>query len=277
VYEWEELPDHLRKGPKWKVLVGTEVMLPEGFNACGAQEGFFAPNNQEQAIGQTKFSYLVDTPINRPQFAAKPKLSKSTSSKGDHPSKAAAPSEKGGPLPFVTNKFKDKHFATLRPKNFFDLQISPDFIKKNIINTTNAQATAEGAEGTTNQSWVPCTDEEVLKFTGLMFCNGISPKPQVNHWFMTTAQSRIFGNDAIANLFDARVVGGRVIKGEEHWSQFRRFMCLYDFRQNPASLQKKDPFWKVASIIKDLRKNAQHCWTTGKFVAIDKQTIGFKG
>ena len=142
IYEWEELPDHLRKGPKWKVLVGTEVVLPEGFNACGAQEGFFAPTNQEQAIGQTKFSYLVDKPIKRPEFAAKAKSSKSTSSKGGRPSKASAPSEKGGPSHFVTNKFKDKDFATLRPKNFFDLQISPDFIKKNIINTTNARATA---------------------------------------------------------------------------------------------------------------------------------------
>jgi hypothetical protein len=98
VYEWEELPDHLRKGPKWKVLVGTEVMLPEGFNACGAQEGFFAPTNQEQAIGQTKFSYLVDTPIKRPQFAAKPKSSKSTSSKGRPSFQGCSSQRKGWPL-----------------------------------------------------------------------------------------------------------------------------------------------------------------------------------
>jgi hypothetical protein len=43
VYEWEELPDHLRKGPKWKVLVGTEVVLPEGFNACGARRVSLLP------------------------------------------------------------------------------------------------------------------------------------------------------------------------------------------------------------------------------------------
>ena len=53
-------------------------------------------------------------------------------------------------------------------------------------------------------------------------------------------------------------------------------MCLYDFRENPRTLQKRDPLWKVASILDELQKNAQHCWVTGQFVAIDEQTIGFK-
>jgi hypothetical protein len=43
----------------------------------------------------------------------------------------------------------------------------------------------------------------------------------------------------------------------------------------PRSTCKKDPFWKVASIIKELRKNAQRCWMTGKYAAIEEQTIGF--
>ena len=68
-----------------------------------------------------------------------------------------------------------------------------------------------------------------------------------------------------------------MIKGERHWKHFRRFMCLYDYRLNPREQQKKDPLWKLAPILEHLRKNAQRCWSTGKFVAIDEQTIGFRG
>jgi hypothetical protein len=54
-------------------------------------------------------------------------------------------------------------------------------------------------------------------------------------------------------------------------------MALYDFRDNPKVRQKKDPLWKVASILEELRKNSQKAWIPGKWVAIDEQTIGFKG
>jgi hypothetical protein len=66
VYEHEEVPQHPLKGPKWKVLTGTEVVLPEvpeGFNPSGVTEGFFSPTNQENAIGQKKLTYLTDSPI----------------------------------------------------------------------------------------------------------------------------------------------------------------------------------------------------------------------
>jgi hypothetical protein len=59
-----------------------------------------------------------------------------------------------------------------------------------------------------------------------MFCNGISPKPQVAHWFKSTSQNRILGNDAVCNLFDVRVARGKVIAGLDRWYQYRRFMCM---------------------------------------------------
>jgi hypothetical protein len=65
VYEYKEVPQHLLKGPKWKVLTGTKVVLPEGFNPSGVTEGFFSPTNQENAIGQKKLTYLTDSPISR--------------------------------------------------------------------------------------------------------------------------------------------------------------------------------------------------------------------
>ena len=87
----------------------------------------------------------------------------------------------------------------------------------------------------------------------------------------------LFGNDHFAKLFDKRLVGGHVISGECRWRMFRHFMTLYDCREDPRQLQKKDPLWKVAPLLEHLRKNCQRCWVTGKWVLIDKQTIGFKG
>ncbi|KAL7502757.1 hypothetical protein ACHAXN_000661 [Cyclotella atomus] len=269
-YQVEVIPDHLQKGPKWKILTGTEVVLPEGFKPSGVEEGYFAPMNKENAAAQKKLSYLTDTPITRPSFVSKTTKHRSGTSRG-HPVRQEAPNEKGGPSNYACNKINEKDFTKLRPKDFFDLIISPGFIDKNIVNTTNMRATAEGAGRSVYQDWVPFTREEVYKFTGLMFCNGISPKPQVAHWFKSTSQNRILGNDAVCNLFDVRVARGKVIAGLDRWYQYRRFM------QDPAVLQKNDPLWKVASILEETRKNSQRCWTTGWYVAIDEQTIGFKG
>jgi hypothetical protein len=60
---------------------------------------------------------------------------------------------------------------------------------------------------------------------------------------------------------------------------FRHFMTLYDCRDDPRQLQKKDPLWKVAPLLEHLhlRKNCQRCWVMGKWIFIDEQTIGFKG
>jgi len=136
---------------------------------------------------------------------------------------------------------------------------------------------AEGAGAQTYKDWAPFDNEEVYKFIALLFANSVSPKPQLMYWFLSIAENKVFDNDAFCHLFDKRLPGRNIIPGERRWAHFRRFMCLYDFRENPRILQKRDPLWKVASILDELRKNAQRCWVTGQFVAIDEQTIGFKG
>lgn len=97
-YEYQEVPDHLKKGPRWKMLTGMDIALPEGFDPSGAEEGFFAPTNKENAAGEKKLSYLADEPINRPEFAAKIRKAKTP---GPGRPKAAdvdpPPSESGGP------------------------------------------------------------------------------------------------------------------------------------------------------------------------------------
>ena len=50
---------------------------------------------------------------------------------------------------------------------------------------------------------------------------------------------------------------------------------MTNYRENPGEAQKKDALWKVWKLLTELNKQAKDMWLTGKFVAIDEQTIGF--
>ena len=120
-FEFEEkvLPSHLQKGPKWKLLTGMEVTLPEGIGPSGAEDGYFGPTNKDNYIGPPKLSYLTDMPIKRPLIKRKVKKKEQTSANteqlneepgaGGHPSSCV--SEHGGP---------SQHAKTNLPRNFFD-------------------------------------------------------------------------------------------------------------------------------------------------------------
>ena len=101
--------------------------------------------------------------------------------------------------------------------------------------------------------------------------------PQLKYWFFTSGKSKIFGNDFFAQALEKKLMRGRIIITKKQWKHFCQFMCMYDFCQDPKKLHEKDPLWKVATILDELRKNSQRCWLPGKWLAIDKQTIGFKG
>lgn len=77
-FEFEEkvIPSHLQKGPKWKLLTGMEVTLPEGISLTGVEDGFYGPTNRDNFVGPPKLSYLTDAPIKRPSFKPKAKKNK---------------------------------------------------------------------------------------------------------------------------------------------------------------------------------------------------------
>jgi hypothetical protein len=52
---------------------------------------------------------------------------------------------------------------------------------------------------------------------------------------------------------------------------------LSNYQLNPAEEQRKNPLWKVQSLIDELNHCARKYWIPGKWVAIDEQMIGFKG
>ena len=277
--QFEDVPEHLKKGPRWKVLIGKEIELPVGFAASGVEEGFFAPTNKENAVGMPKLSFLTDTPIKRPDFCRKTK--KSSKARVGRPlandESKNPPNIRGGSSDYV-RMYLPKDFTTHRSKHYFDLFLSPEFLRKNMVDTTNFRAAAEGAGYRSHKNFVPFTLDEMYKWFGLLLVNALLPKPQVKFWFLNTKDSKIFGNDAFAHAFDVfNKFTGVKVGGIDRWWHLRRFLCFYDARDDPVKQKEKDPFWKVASLREELRKNSERCWVTGKFVAIDEQTIGFKG
>jgi hypothetical protein len=188
--------------------------------------------------------------------------------------------EKGHPSKAAYTSIGDGKHS--RPKDYFDLQLSPGYIA-NIRKGTNYRASAEGVEiGVTGSErkdfddFVPFNDLEIYKFIGILYANGLMPRPIFKTWFKTLPTCPMFGNSFFTGAFD-KTVHGKKIEGVRQWRHLRRFLTLSNYRLNPVDKQSKNPMWKVQSLVDELNYWARKHWVPGKWVAIDEQTIGFKG
>jgi hypothetical protein len=103
---------------------------------------------------------------------------------------------------------------------------------------------------------------EMYRMMGLLFVNGLSPCPRINMWF---EPHNIFGNDFIARAMDRPMPRGRCsIAGGQWWKHFRRFMCLFDFREDARRETARNPLWKVQRLLDELNNNAAKMWVLGK-------------
>ena len=66
------------------------------------------------------------------------------------------------------------------------------------MDATNYRAMAGGASTGEFADFVPFDLAEVNEFIGLLFLNGLWPKPQMEFWFAGAASEPLFGNDKIA-------------------------------------------------------------------------------
>jgi hypothetical protein len=110
-----------------------------------------------------------------------------------------------------------------------------------MVDTTNARAAAEGAGfgGTVYRDFEPFDQAEIYMMIGLLFVNGLSPRPRVEMWF---EPHLIFGNDFIARAMDKQLPRGRrSIQGIPRWRHFRRFLCLFDFREDGGKETARNP------------------------------------
>ncbi len=251
--------------PRWVILNPEPAPTVEGFDMlCGAEEGFFGPTNQENAEGAPKYQYCCreEEKICRPEFESKT------------PNR---PVSKKGHISSAARKLLPDEIRDCRPKNFFDTQISPEFVKRCMVDTTNAQAAAEGAGfgGTIYKDYEPFDSAEVYKMIGLLFLNGLSPCQRINMWF---EPHQIFGNDFIAKAMHKQLLWGRqAIQGLQRWKHFQHFMCMFYFCENAKKEMAKTPLLKVQHLLDELNNNAAKMWIPGKWLSIDEQMLGFQG
>ena len=263
--------------PKWIILTGVEVPAKEGIDMeTGATENFYNPTNPDEAkIAKNRRDFLTrpEERIKRPAFAAKPKKKKKKSNSATVPPVQTPPPPpppfNGGPTEQAKKEIGD--IRTARPKDFFYTQITKEFVKRQMVDTTNARAVAEG-EGSKTE-YIPFDVEEMERFIGLMMANGVVPRPQMEHWFM---DCWLRGNQKMKDAMEKKV-GNRTVSGLDRWRLMRRLMCFYDHRQDLRKAKEQNPLFKVQPLLDELNYQARKMWRTGKFVSIDEQTLGFKG
>jgi hypothetical protein len=261
------------KNPTWLLLTPQPVPPVPGIDmSTGAQSGFFGPTNKENAVGGVRENFLTQDGerIERPTFELR---TKAKTTARTH----ATTNDDGGPS--IAARKRIGNMKCSRPKDFFDLQITPTFINW-ITTATNRRATADGAGSGTGEfkDFVPFDEDEIYRFFGVLFANGLAPKPRLDYWFETTESFPLFGNNLVSSVMTKTVsTTGRRIRGLRRWRHFRRFFTVADYRDNPKEKQKIDPLWKVREHIDELNKQSKDMWIPGKWLAIDEQTIGFQG
>ena len=120
--------------------------------------------------------------------------------------------KRGGPSDAARDAIGDIQVA--KAVDFFNLIISSGFQESHFVDSTNTRASCEGAGAKAyKDDWHPFENDEMDKFIGLLFANGLYPRPSVGMWFKSTDDSHIFGNDKFARVFDKITTEGRCIYG----------------------------------------------------------------
>ena len=156
--------------------------------------------NKENAVGGVSQNFLTDSGnrIERPKFAPKMR------NKGGKTKTSNDVHDFGGPSPAAQKRIGPMKCA--RPKEFFDLQITPAFISWMTL-VTNCRTTADGAGSGTREfsDFVPFDNAKIYHFLGVLFANGLSPKPRVDYWFEMAERGPLFGNNLFSKVMTKMV------------------------------------------------------------------------
>ncbi len=121
-----------------------------------------------------------------------------------------------------------------------------------------------------HQDFMPFNLAEVYKMIGVLFVNGLTPKPQFDTLVQLTRGGVIVWADNDKQCTKSEEPGDR--EDNQGKTVLEALLpLLYNARA------KKNPLWKVQRLIDELYKQAKDMWIPGIFVAIDGQTIGYQG
>ncbi len=116
------------------------------------------------------------------------------------------------------------------------------------------------------------------KMFGVLFANGLTPKPQFDYWFCSEDKEPLLGSDLMSNalVMKKNSAMGKTIKSARCWKHFHWYFTVAGYRDSPCKKQKVNPLWKVQELLDELNKQAKDMWVPGKWVATMSKHWGFK-
>jgi hypothetical protein len=241
------------KVPTWVILTPEAVPSVNGIDmGTGAQKGFFGPTNKENAVGGTRANFLTSEHVERPMFERKKPKKRRKDDDANDPNPPPTTREDGHPSDACRKQLPPLSIA--RPKDFFDTQLTPAFFDW-AVTATNLRAYASGAGSGEYTDFIAFDRLEVYKMIGVLFANGLTPKPQFDYWFCSEDKEPLLGSNLISNALRRKnSATGKTIKAARRWKHFRRYFTVADYRDSPKEKQKNDPLWKVRELLDELNK-----------------------
>jgi hypothetical protein len=146
-----------------------------------------------------------------------------------------------------------------------------------LVQGTNCHAVADGAGSGTYADFVLFDLPKLYKSVGLLFANGLTPKPQFEYWFEGQGGEPLFGNDKYARVMDKHLRratrSARSVSGNTSGDTSPCWNSVTIQRR----VSKQICCGRFVHFLTELNKQASRMWLPGKFFAINKQTIGFQG
>jgi hypothetical protein len=194
------------KIPTWILLTPKKVHPVAGVDkgTC-ALVGCFGPINKENAVGATQSNFLTlpEDRVKRPTFG--PKKPKKKRTANDNP---PATRKDGHPSDFCHKQLP--HISLARLKAFFDTQITPKFLSW-ATDATNLWACSSRVGSGKYQDFMPFDLAEMYKMIGVLFANGLTPKPQFDYWFKLQDQEPFLGSNLISEALDWKNLATRKV------------------------------------------------------------------
>jgi hypothetical protein len=129
---------NIAKVTTWIILTPEAVPSVDGIDmGTGAQKGFFGPTNKENAVGGTRVNFSTSEHVELPMFEQKKPKKRRKADDTNNPNPPPTTREDGHPSDACRKQLPP--LSRARPKDFFDIQLTPAFFDW-AVTATNLRA-----------------------------------------------------------------------------------------------------------------------------------------